>query len=85
MEKVKIVGTRAVQFSDQKDGRQVCGVSFYYTMHDDRVEGLMAGKLFVGEKKLVDLLYVPRPGQDCWVDYDRYGKVSRFELVQESK
>ena len=40
---------------------------------------------FVGEKKLVDLPYVPRPGQDCWVDYDRYGKVSRFELVQESK
>lgn len=83
MEKVKIVGTRAVQFTDQKDGRQVCGASFYYTMKDDRVLGLMAGKLFLSDKKLTDLPFVPKPGDECWVDYDRYGKVSRFELVQE--
>lgn len=81
MEKVKVIGTRAVQFSDQKDGRMVSGVSFYYTMADDRVEGLMAGKLFLSQNKLMDLPFVPAPGQECWVDYDRYGKVSRFQLV----
>lgn len=83
MEKVKIVGTRAVQFTDQKDGHSVCGVSFFYIMPDDRVEGLMSGKFFLSDKKLSDLPFVPKSGQECWLHYDRYGKVSRFELVQE--
>lgn len=81
MEKVTVVGTRAVQFTDQKDGRLVSGVSFYYTMPHDRVEGLMAGKLFMSEMKLMDQQYIPKPGETCMVDYDRYGKVSRFDLV----
>lgn len=82
MEKVTVVGTRAVQFKDDKDGRVVSGVSFYYTMPDDRVEGQMAGKLFMSERKLMDQQYVPKPGDTCLVDYDRYGKASRFDPVK---
>lgn len=82
MEKVTVVGTRAVQFSDEKDGRSVSGVSFYYTMLDDRVEGLMAGKLFMSEQRIMDQTYIPKPGETCLVDYNRYGKVNRFEPVK---
>lgn len=81
MEKVRIVGTRAVQFSDDRDGRTVSGVSFYYTMLDERVEGEMAGKFFLSAQRLQDQPYVPAVGDECFIDYDRYGKVSRFEKL----
>lgn len=80
MDKMKIVGMRAVSFQDDS-GRQVDGVSYYYLMDDDRVSGQLAGKFFLSVKKRDGLDYVPNVGDEVWTDYDRYGKPCRFEKV----
>lgn len=80
MERMQIVGRRNVRFQDD-DGRQVEGISFYYVMDDERVEGQMTGKFFVGSRRVAGLEYVPSPGDDVVVSYDRYGKPSDFKLV----
>lgn len=75
MEIMKIVGCRSVHFTDDS-GRPVDGVSFYYEQEADGVEGVMAGKLFVSEKVLENLTFVPSPGEEVEVYYNKYGKVS---------
>ena len=81
MEKINVVGLRGVSFDDEKTGRNVSGTSVFYTMEADNVEGLMAGKIFVSAQQRDSLDYFPKVGEQCWVDYNRYGKVSRFERI----
>lgn len=74
-ERMKIVGLRDVSFEDKKrPGQMVEGTSFYFTREDDNVDGLMAGKLFIGSNRLTQLSYCPDVGDDVIIYYDRYGK-----------
>ena len=77
MEIMTIVGCRRVHFTDDS-GRPVDGVSYYFEQETNGVEGVMAGKLFVSEKVLESMTYVPSPGEDVEVFYNKFGKVSDF-------
>lgn len=81
MEKIQVVGMRSVSFKDEKDGRQISGVSLYCLLDHPQVEGKMADKVFISSQRLQDLPYMPAVGEEVWVDYDRYGKVSRFQQL----
>lgn len=81
MEKMKIVGMRGVDFTDDS-GRQVVGTSYFYVQDDvDGVIGQLAGKLFISDRKRDAMDYLPAAGDVVWVFYDRYGKPSKFERV----
>lgn len=84
MEKVQVVGLRSVSFKDDKDGREISGVSLYLLLDHDQVEGKMADKVFVSAKKLENLEYFPKVGEEVYLDYDRYGKVSRFQQLSKA-
>lgn len=79
MEIMTIVGKRDVSFTDQKTGSLVEGVSFYFTMEADGVDGLMAGKLYLTLDRIKRLERIPKVGEKVAVSYDRYGKPSEFK------
>lgn len=80
MEKIEIVGTRKVDFTDD-NGRKVNGLSIYYVMDDDNTNGKMAGKLFLSDRRCSDVKHMPAPGDIVWVSYDRYGRPVDFTPV----
>lgn len=80
METIMIVGMREVDFTD-KDGRSVHGWSFYFTMEDSKVIGVMAGKVFVSADKLAFFSHSPSVGDTVRVMYNRFGKPEDFVLV----
>lgn len=77
-ERMTIVGTRDVSFTDEKTRKQVEGMSFYYTQALDGVKGLSAGKMFMTLDAVSHLEYVPEPGDEVFVYFNRFGKVSSF-------
>lgn len=81
MDKITVVGLRKVSFKDD-NGRQVDGDSIFYTMVDDRTEGVMAGKMFISRDRAATLNYFPKVGDLVSVFYDRYGRPSEFGLVK---
>lgn len=83
MEMVQVVGMRSVSFKDQNDGHEVSGVSLYFLLDHPQVEGKMADKAFISSQRLQDMSYMPKVGEECWVDYDRRGKVSRFQKIEK--
>ena len=80
MEIVFVVGRTHVDFTDNS-GKRICGWSIYYTMQDDRTEGVMCGKYFVSDEKAASL-DIPSPNTKCEVSYDRYGRPSRFTVIK---
>lgn len=80
-ERMTIVGTRYVSFDDDKTGRKVEGKTFYYNQARDGVDGLVSDKVFVSSQALRDIGYEPKPGDEVYAYFNRYGKVSSFELV----
>ncbi len=81
METIKIIGTRDVSFTGE-DGKRVNGVNYFYTMRDEKVRGLMAGKLFITSEHLSDFSFQPELGQEVQVVYNRFGKADDFLPVQ---
>lgn len=80
MEVMTIVGRKHVDFTDDNNKR-IAGWSLFYTMKDDRTEGLMAGKMFISDEKAATLT-IPSPGQVCEVLYDRYGRPTKFTVIK---
>lgn len=80
MEIMNVVGTRYVNFKDDS-GKQIDGWSIYYTMKADGVTGLIAGKMFVSSQR-AESLVLPQVGSTYEVNYDRYGRPTRFDLVK---
>lgn len=80
MEIMTIVGRKHVDFTDDK-GKHIAGWSLFYTMKDDRTEGLMTGRHFITDEKAANIT-IPSPGDECEVLYDRYGRVSRITVVK---
>lgn len=81
MDIIKIVGTRDTSFTSQ-DGKQINGVSVFFTMQDDKVEGLMTGKHFISLDNLGVFSVQPKVGLAVQVVYNRYGKVDDYLPVQ---
>lgn len=81
MDKINVVGLRDVSFDDEKTGRTVSGTSVFYTMEDEHTSGLMAGKMFISASVRDSMEYFPAVGDQCWVYYNRYGKVSSFKRI----
>lgn len=80
MERIEVVGTRNVDFTD-KQGRPVQGLSLYFLQYSDNVDGKMADKMFVGSGRLSTVGYLPKPGDVVDVHYDRFGKPVEFVPV----
>ncbi len=79
MERIEIVGIRPVDFTD-KQGHQVVGTSLYYLQDDDRTNGKVAGKLFVGGQARQSMQYFPVVGDVVEVSYNRFGRACDFVL-----
>lgn len=80
MEIMTIVGRKHVDFTDDS-GKHIAGWSLFYTMRDDRTEGLMTGKMFIPDAKAAGMT-IPSPGDECEVLYDRYGRASRITVLK---
>lgn len=76
MEIIHIVGCRAYSFTDEKTGEVKTGCTFFFTQEDDRVDGVSAGKFSVSRDLMDRLTFVPSPGCDVEVFYNKFGKVS---------
>lgn len=81
MELMTIVGFRDMSFKGN-DGSQVSGRQFFFTMKDDQVTGLTAGKFFLSAAVLANVGYVPNVGDVVEVYYNRFGKVSHIRLAE---
>lgn len=75
-----IVGRKHVDFTDDS-GKRICGWSIFYTMKDDRTEGVMAGKMFISDAKAQEM-EIPSVGVEYEVFYDRYGRANSFKPVK---
>ena len=82
MAKMKVIGYRNVNFKDEQTGKEISGISVYVTCEDDRVIGVMAEKLFLGNRILTDTHYLPSVGDVISVVYNRYGKPDDIVLVE---
>jgi len=74
MEFFKVLGYRDVEFTDQKTGKVVSGISLYVSREDDNVCGVMTDKIFIGRQRLEECHYVPVVGDTIRVTYNKYGK-----------
>lgn len=81
MDTIKIIGMKDTSFTAQ-DGKQINGMNYFYTMRDDKVQGLMAGKLFISLDNLTAFTVQPELGQDVQVVYNRFGKAEDFLPVK---
>lgn len=77
MDTIKIIGIKDTSFTSQ-EGKQINGVNYFYTMRDNNVQGLMAGKLFISLDNLAGFTVQPQLGQDVQVVYNRFGKPEDF-------
>lgn len=80
MEIITVVGRKHVDFTDDS-GKRICGWSLYYTMDDDKTEGVMAGKMFISEDKATQMT-IPSPNTKVEVYYDRYGRAQKFVPIK---
>ncbi len=77
MDTIKIVGTRNTSFTS-RDGKQINGVSVFFTMPDEKVKGLMTGKHFISLDALDGFTVRPEVGASVRVLYNRFGKVDDY-------
>lgn len=80
MDIVQIVGKRRLNFA-AKDGGQVDGTQYFYTMQDINTEGMATGKLFIPSKATTQFGFLPEVGDTVKVEYNRYGRPAAFEAV----
>ena len=77
MDEITCVGLRHLDFVN-KDNEKVFGTTVFFTQHDEKIEGVAAGKLWVPGDKWFDLKVQPKVGGKYVVFYNRYGKVANF-------
>lgn len=79
--KVKVVGLRRVNFTDQSNGRVVLGTSLYAVYPDPDVVGERSDKFFIDDNLKLDLSQV-QPGVSLELLFNRRGKVSSFNILK---
>ena len=85
MDYAKIVGLRRVSFTG-KDGREVSGVTVYYTeqLPPGQGEGQMADRVFVSSARLAELGFDLRVGMEVQFVWGRSGSlrsIVRADLI----
>lgn len=81
-EKIYVVGVQHMDFKGS-DGQPVTGVKIFYTQQVTRrgLTGDFAGNFFVSRQYWDGLAYQPKCGEECYVYFNRYGKVSSFSAA----
>ena len=81
-EKIYVVGVQHMDFKG-RDGQPVTGVKIFYTQQVTRrgLTGDIAGNFFVSRQYWDGLAYQPKCGEECYVCFNRYGKVSSFSAA----
>lgn len=77
--RAKVLGKREVAFTT-KDGKEIDGVSIYYSYEEAKVTGLAADKLFLSNEKLRGIEWDPKIGDEFQPLFNRYGKVDTVEV-----
>lgn len=77
---MKVLGVRYIDFKDEK-GKPIQGMNVYVAYPEDNVEGLMTDKIFLSIVKFESLCDVIKPGDELEVVYNRFGRISKAELV----
>lgn len=77
-----IVGIRSSSFKGN-DGEDVRGKNFYFTypLEKGKGEGEGTDRVYLTEKRLSELDFVPAIGNEVEVEYNRYGKASGMRLI----
>lgn len=81
-EKIYVVGVQHMDFKGS-DGQPVTGVKIFYTQQVTRrgLTGDIAGNFFVSRQYWDGLAYQPKCGEECYVYFNRYGKVASFSAA----
>ena len=79
----EVVGVRRTDFQP-KDGDKIQGYSVYVTHTDDGVNGRVAERFFLSDRKLRDDVggWVPNPGDKFSMSFNRYGKPDEIKLLK---
>lgn len=83
MERIKVVGIRQVRFTPKDSKQEVNGIRVYF-LQDTPMQGLegqSCDSVFLNNDLFNKLSYVPSVGQECNIDFNRYGRVSGFAPV----
>lgn len=81
MDEITCIGLRHLDFVNN-EGERVFGTTVFYTLEDEHIEGLAAGKLWVHGDKWSDLKVQPKVGCKYMVFYNRKGNVHSFADVK---
>lgn len=80
MEIRTLVGIRRVDMNT-REGGHIVGYKFFVTYKEDYVEGVVTDSFFLSDDKLGNVQHFPSVGSELKVYYNRYGRVSTFEVV----
>ncbi len=74
---MKVVGIRPSSFKGD-DGKEVSGINFYLTEPLTKGQGVSAERVYLTDQKIQDMGYMPKVGDEVFLEYNRYGKCSRI-------
>lgn len=77
---MKVLGVKDVNFKDEK-GKSIQGVNVFVAYPEDGVDGLMTEKIFLSLEKFDTVCENIKPGMELEVVYNRFGKVSKAQIV----
>lgn len=79
---MKVLGFRRVDFAG-KDGKQITGYSVFCSelIKPEFGAGVSVEKVFLSDRRLGQMGYMPCIGDDLQVNYNRYGKLSSVVLL----
>ena len=81
-----VVGVRRNDFQP-KDGDKIEGYSVYVTHTDDNVDGLVAERFFLSDRKLRNDVggWIPKVGQTFNMSFNRYGRPDEIRVNIQQK
>lgn len=88
MDVVKVVGMRAYDFQDEK-GQSVKGMKYHVLRIPENSDhlGYEVASFSVSERNMLKWqaakAFIPSLGDVCTVNYNRYGRLDKFEIVDE--
>lgn len=74
MEVFEVLGYRNVDFTDERTGKRVSGITLFLSREDKNVQGVMTEKVFIGSQRLEESGYLPMVGGKVRITYNKYGK-----------
>lgn len=80
----RIIGTQQTSFKT-KEGTTITGTTIYFTdeIAPEKGKGVSADRIFVSSNKLAILDFVPTPGQEIEILYNKFGKIAKLNLTDD--